>query len=414
MIFERPTYLKQLIDGQNNRLIKIITGIRRCGKSFLLNEIFYKHLISQGVSKDHIIQIAFDDWDSRQYCNPEVLMDYIKSMISDDGMYYLLFDEVQLLNDFVPVMNGLLRKTNLDIYVTGSNSRFLSSDIATEFRGRGDIIRMYPLSFSEIYTATERDKETCLREYFRYGGLPHIQLLKDAQKKAEYLQLLADTVYISDVVERNNVRNKDEIDELLRIIASIIGSPCNPTKLSNTFKSIKHLDLSHKTISKYISYLEESFLIEKALSYNVKGKKYINTLSKLYFTDLGLRNVLTGFRQIEEGHIMENVIYNELLIKGFSVDVGIVDQRLREPNGTMARKQFEVDFVANNYSDRFYIQSALYIPDEQKMLQETASLRNINDSFKKIVIVKENIIPWTNNDGIYFMGIFDFLLNPLS
>lgn len=412
MIIPRDNYLNQIIGGMDNGLIKIITGIRRCGKSFLLFELFYEHLKSHGIDDTHIIKIAFDDWEFRKYCDPDKLMKYLSSRLTDDQKYYILFDEVQLLNEFVPVLNSLLRKRNLDIYVTGSNSRFLSSDVVSEFRGRGDQIHIYPLSFSEYMSVSTLSIEQAWKEYYTYGGLPLVLTLDSDKKKADYLRNLYSTVYAADILERHNIRNKSEFSELLTIAASSIGSPTNPRKLSNTFKSMKGRTLSSLTISKYLEYLRDAFLLEKSIRYNIKGKKYINTLAKYYFTDVGLRNAILDFRQQEENHIMENIIYNELRIRGFHVDVGMVEHRTTDKNGKTVRKQYEVDFVANQGSQRYYIQSAFMMSTETKERQESASLRNIDDSFKKIIIVKDNIMPKRNEDGIVSIGLIDFLLNP--
>lgn len=411
MIIKRDSYLNQIIAGKENGLIKIITGIRRCGKSFLLFNLFYDYLIDSGIAKDHIIKVAFDDWNFRELCNSDKLMEYIKGRITDDNMHYILLDEVQLLNEFVPILNGLLRKRNVDLYITGSNSHFLSNDIATEFRGRGDQIHVYPLSFAEFMSMEQRHPIDAWPDYYTYGGLPHILALDSDKKKIDYLQNLYHTVYIADILERHNIKNNEEFSELVQIIASAIGSPTNPHKLSNTFKSEKGKVLSQPTISKYLSYLQDAFIIEKAIRYNIKGKKYINTLPKFYFSDMGVRNAILSFRQQEENHIMENVIYNELRIRGFNVDVGLVEQRTIDKNGKAIRKQYEVDFVANQGSLRYYIQSAFVMPTDAKERQESASLHNIDDSFKKIIIVKDNIKPKRNELGIVTIGLFDFLLN---
>lgn len=408
MIIKRDYYLNQLIDGMHNGMVKIITGIRRCGKSFLLFELFSDYLKSHGVDDSHIIKLNLDDYLNKEYRKPDVLLKYIYEQVVDADMYYVLLDEVQMVEDFVEVLNSLLHRGNIDAFVTGSNSKFLSTDIVTEFRGRGDVISLYPLSFSEFYSAYGGDKSDCWREYTRYGGLPQILSFNVVPKKINYLQNVALATFVRDVIERHRVKNVAEIEELLQILASSIGAPCNPTRIANTFKSSKHVNVSNKTINNYISYFLDAFVIEKAQRYDVKGRKYINSLSKYYFTDIGVRNALVGFRQVEESHIMENVIYNELLIRGYSVDVGVVEKRISGVEGS--RQSFEVDFVANQGSQRYYIQSALYIPDAAKMAQETASLKNINDMFKKIVIVKDNIEPWHDDDGILFLGLYDFLL----
>jgi len=412
MVVPRPTYLNQLIAAKGNRMVKIITGIRRCGKSFLLFELFHEYLNSIGVDDDHIIELALDDRANIEYRDPDKILTHVKSRITDKGDYYVLLDEVQMIDDFVGVLNSILHIRNVDAYVTGSNSRFLSKDVATEFRGRGQDIHMYPLSFSEYYNALGGDRSLRWRDYYTYGGLPQILLLPDVKSRRDYLAHLADSVFIADVVERHKVRNKPELEELFRILASSIGSPCNPTKLSNTFKSLKNIIISNKTISNYLSYLCDAFLVEKSIRYNIKGKKYINTLAKYYFTDLGLRNALLGFRQLEQTHLMENIIYNELLFRGYSVDVGLVEIVAKDKDGKSMRKQLEIDFVANDSDQRYYIQSAYAIPDENKMRQETASLRNIDDSFKRVVIVKDDITPYRDEYGNLFMGLFDFLLNP--
>jgi len=411
MIIKRDTYLNQLIAGKGNGLIKIITGIRRCGKSYLLFELFYGYLKEEGISDDHIIKIAFDDWESRNLCNPDNMMAHVKSLIKDEKIHYLLFDEVQLLNDFVPVLNSLLRRQNLDIYVTGSNSRFLSTDVVTEFRGRGDQIHIYPLSFAEYMSVSELSVEQAWKEYYTYGGLPLVMALESDHKRTDYLKNLYQTVYAADILERHKIRNKEEFNELVSVIASAIGSPTNPLKLCNTFQSNKHKKLTPPTITNYLQFLMDAFIIERGIRYDIKGKKYINTLSKYYFTDTGIRNAILNFRQQEENHIMENIIYNELKIRGFQVDVGIVGHRTTDKNGKTIRKQYEVDFVANQGSQRYYIQSAFKMPTEAKERQESASLMNIEDSFKKVIIVKDNIKPKRNEAGILTIGLFDFLLN---
>ena len=412
MIIKRDYYLNQLISGQNNRLIKIVTGMRRCGKSFLLSDIFTGYLINSGVRRDHIINIALDDRRNIALRDPENFISLIDSLIQDDDMHYVLIDEVQMMEDFVDVLNTMLHMRNVDTYVTGSNSRFLSKDVVTEFRGRADEIHMYPLSFSEFMSAYKGSTDQGWREYYTYGGLPQILSLDTSKKKMDYLENLMKTVFISDILERYNVKNKIELAKLLEVVASNIGSPTNPIKLSNTFESLKKIKITNKTVGKYLSYFEDAFIIEKALRYNIKGKKYINTLSKFYFTDLGLRNAELNFRQLEETHIMENVIFNELLIRGYSVDVGVVEVREKNKNGELQRKQLEVDFVANSGNERYYIQSAFAMPTEEKRLQEKASYRNIDDSFKKVIIVRDNIMPYIDDNGYLIIGLFDFLLYP--
>lgn len=412
MNIQRDSYLNQLISGKWNGLIKIITGVRRCGKSYLLFNLFEEHLLQEGVKREQIIKIPFDDWDFRHLCEPDALMKFLKEHIDGNKKYYLLFDEVQLLKNFEAVLNGLLRKPNLDLYVTGSNSKFLSTDIITEFRGRGDQIQVYPLSFAEFMSVDSRHPIDAWRDYYTYGGLPHVVTLDGDHKKSDYLKNLYSTVYASDILERHKVKNRAEFNELVQIMASSIGSPCNPLKLSRTFDSLKKVTLTDKAITRYLNYLQDAFIIERAIRYDIKGKKYINTLSKYYFSDIGIRNVLLDFRQQDETHIMENIIYNELRKRGFSVDVGVVETRYTDEDGKRLRKQHEVDFVANQGSLRYYIQSAFAMPTDEKERQESASLLNINDSFKKIIIVKDNIKPKRNEAGIVTIGLFDFLLQP--
>lgn len=414
MEIKRDQYLQQLIAGQRNGLIKIVTGVRRCGKSYLLFKLFRDYLVNEGTDEDHIIDVALDDRANKELRDPDIIMKYIKDRIKDNGLYYVLLDEVQLIPEFTDVLNSLLHVRNADVYVTGCNSHFLSSDVVTEFRGRGDEIRLYPLSFSEFCQGYDGDKQSAWKDYYTYGGLPLILSLDNEKKKEDYLANLYESVYLVDVLERNKIKNRTEFDELVRIMASSIGSPCNPTKLSNTFKSVKNVDIHHVTISRYMSFLEDAFLIEKAIRYNIKGKKYINTMSKYYFTDIGVRNVLLGLRQQEENHIMENIIYNELRSRGYKVDIGVVEKREKDKNGQYVRKQLEVDFVVNQGSKRYYVQSAFTIPTKEKQDQELASLLQINDSFKKLVIVKEDIKPKRDEHGITTMGIMDFLLNPDS
>ena len=408
---KRNSYLKQLISGKQNGLIKIVTGIRRCGKSYLLFKIFRNHLLEQGVTPDHIISLALDDILNEEYCDPKKLVLYIKENIKDSQIHYILLDEVQMVDNFVGALNSLLHIDNVDVYVTGSNSKFLSSDIATEFRGRGDEIRIYPLSFSEFLSEYNGDKNDAWRDYITYGGLPLILSLESSQQKSNYLHNLYQTVYLKDLIDRNGIKKAVEFDALTKVMASSIGSPCNPNKLSNTFKSVSNTDLSSITIDNYLGFLQDAFLLEKASRYDIKGKKYIGTLSKYYFVDMGLRNCLLGFRQIEETHLMENVIYNELRSRGYLVDVGVVETRTRTENQGMLRKQLEIDFVVNNGSKRYYIQSALSLPNEEKIEQEMASLKNVSDSFQKIIIVKDNIVPHHNESGILFINLYDFLLN---
>lgn len=411
MIIKRDYYLNQLIAAQNNGLIKIVTGLRRSGKSYLLFHLFGDYLKGHGVSDDHIIKVDLEDRRNAPLRNPDALLAYIDSLMVDDKMYYILIDEVQHVPEFEDVLNSYLKVENADVYVTGSNSKFLSTDIITEFRGRGDQIHVYPLSFAEFMSVDNRHPIEAWGDYYTYGGLPHVLTLETPKKKIDYIKRLYSTVYINDIVERYNIKGESELKELIQIIASAIGSPTNPNKLANTFKSLKNVSLSNKTIDNYLTYLCESFLTEKAIRYDIKGKKYINTLSKYYFTDVGLRNAILDFRQQEENHIMENVIYNELKIRGFQVDVGMVGHRTTAKDGKTIRKQYEVDFVANQGSQRYYIQSAFVMPTDAKERQESASLLNIDDSFKKIIIVKDYIKPKRSEEGIVTIGLIDFLLN---
>lgn len=406
---KRDVYLQRLIDRQNNGLIKIITGIRRCGKSYLLDPIYKNYLLEKGVKEDHIIKIDLDERINHRFLNPDVLDEYIRSLIVDKNMYYILLDEIQKVDDFESVLNGFLHIDNVDIYVTGSNSKFLSSDIKTEFRGRGDEVRIFPLTFAEFVSAYEGDRENAWREYITYGGLPRILSQKTAEQKSKYLKNLFDKTYLSDIIERHSIQRVDVLDTLINILASSVGSLTNPKKLSDTFISNSMKDVSINTITTYINYLLDAFLIEKAERYDVKGKQYISTPSKYYFSDIGLRNARLNFRQQEEEHIMENILYNELLFRGYNVDVGVVE--IRENN---MKKQTEVDFVCNQVDRRYYVQSALSLPTREKTLQEERPLMNINDNFKKIIVVKDNIRPWMTEEGILVIGIQEFLLNPNS
>ena len=408
-IIERNDYLNKIIARKGNGLIKIITGIRRCGKSFILNNIFYNHLISTGIQVDHIIKLALDRAENIEYHDAKKLNEYILSQIKDDSMYYVLIDEIQLAAGFEFVLNGLLYKKNIDVYVTGSNSRFLSSDIITEFRGRGDEIRIYPLSFAEFVNAYDGNRYEAWNEYVTYGGMPLILKQHTDEQKSKYLTSLYDLTYKKDIVDRNSIDKPDILDTLINILASSVGSLTNPQKIYNTFISNGITDISKNTVISYMDYLLDSFLIEKAQRYDVKGKRYKKTPQKYYFADIGLRNAKLKFRQQEENHIMENIIYNELLIRGYNVDVGVVE--VREDN---VRKQLEVDFVCNQGSKRYYIQSALNLDTTEKTLQETKSLNNIGDNFKKIVVVKDNIKLWRNEAGILIIGIQEFLLNKNS
>lgn len=407
---KRDKYLQKLIDSKGNGLIKIITGIRRCGKSYLLDPIFRTHLLSVGIPEDHIIKIELDRTSNRKFHHdPEEFERYIHAFIKDSETYYILLDEIQLVDDFEFVLNGLLYERNLDIYVTGSNSKFLSSDIITEFRGRGDQIRIHPLSFSEYFHTIGGDKYDCWNEYLTYGGMPLVLSKKNDAEKSIYLKELFDQTYFKDIIERHQIKRKDILDTLVNLLASSIGSLTNPQKIYDTFKSNGEKELSFTTINNYLSYLEDSFIVQKALRFDVKGKKYINTPQKYYFSDLGLRNARLNFRQQEETHLMENAIYNELLLRGYNVDVGVVE--IRE-NG--ARIQTEVDFVCNSGNNRYYIQSALNLSTHEKTVQESRSLNHIKDNFKKIIVVKDQIKPWRTDDGILVLGIFDFLMDKNS
>lgn len=414
MNIKRQQYLDQLISSQRNGLIKIITGIRRCGKSYLLFKLFHEYLNSQGISDDHIIEIALDDRTNKDLRDPDNLLKYIKKQITDKKLYYIMLDEVQMVDEFTDVLNSLLHITNADVYVTGSNSHFLSTDVVTEFRGRGDEIHLFPLSFSEYCEGYNGTTDQAWKDYYTYGGLPLILTFDTDKKKEDYLNNLYKSVYLVDVLERHKIKNMGEFDELVKIIASSIGSSCNPTKLANTFKSVKNVTIHHQTINKYLGFLEDAFLVEKSIRYNIKGKKYINTLAKYYFSDLGIRNAILGFRQQEETHIMENIIYNELRTRGLHVDVGMVETREPDKNGKLKRKQLEVDFVVNQGSQRYYIQSAFAMPTLEKEAHESASLLKIKDSFKKIIIVKDDIKPKRNEDGILTIGLKDFLLDKNS
>lgn len=414
MEIRRDIYLNKLISKKHNGLIKVVTGMRRCGKSYLLFNLFKEYLVNEGVNENHIIEIAFDSFENRKYRDPEVLFPYLMEKIADNEMYYVLLDEVQMLDDFESVLNSLGRKKNVDVYVTGSNAKFLSKDIITEFRGRGDEVHMYPLTYSEFMSVYDGDKQEGWRDYVLFGGIPLVLGFETADQKSDFLKSLFEETYISDITGRNNIRNKAELEELLNILSSAIGSLTNPSKLSATFKSVKNKTISKDTIIKYIDYLKDSFLIDSAIRYDIKGKKYINTPSKYYFTDLGLRNARLNFRQVEETHAMENIIFNELKVRGYNVDVGVVVMNEVDKNGKKIRKQLEVDFVCNKGSKRFYIQSAYALPDKEKMEQEQRSLVNTGDGFKKIIITKDAVAPLYNDEGILVMSVYDFLLNPNS
>ena len=414
MEIKRDRYLNLLISKQHNGLIKVITGMRRCGKSYLLFTLFKDYLLSEGIEKSHIIEIAFDAYENKQYRDPDVLYPYLKEKIKDDGMYYVLLDEVQLLGEFEAILNSLTRMKNVDVYVTGSNARFLSKDVITEFRGRGDEVHMYPLSFAEFMSVYPGTKQDGWNEYMLYGGLPLVLSFTTPDQKIAFLKSLFEETYISDIVGRHNIRNKAELEELLNILSSAIGSLTNPEKLAATFRSVKNKKISSNTIKKYIDYLCDSFLIDSAVRYDVKGKKYIDTPVKYYFTDMGLRNARLNFRQLEETHSMENIIFNELKIRGFNVDVGVIIQYDTNEKGNSVRKQLEIDFVCNKGSKRYYIQSAYAIPDQAKMEQEQRSLMLTGDFFKRIIITKDTPAPYYNENGVLIMSVYDFLLNENS
>lgn len=411
MEIKRDYYLDKLIQHRKNGLVKIVTGVRRCGKSYLLFNLFRGSLIDSGIRGDHIISIAMDDYGNKHLLDPDELYRYVKSLITDSDDYYILLDEIQLVKDFESVINGFMHIPNADVYVTGSNSKFLSSDIVTEFRGRGDEIRIYPLNFSEFYSAYGGNFNDAWLTFCNYGGMPLCLSMQTQEDKAKYLTNLFETTYLADIINRNKLRGNAEINELTDVLASSIGSLTNPLKLSNTFASTKKVKLSANTISAYLGYLQDAFLIEKALRFDIKGKKYINTPAKYYFVDIGLRNARLSFRQQEYTHIMENIIYNELRSRGYSVDVGVVEN-VGKDNGVSVRKSFEVDFVVNSGNRRYYIQSAYNIPTQEKMEQEQASLLSINDAFRKIIIVNQPILSGYNERGILMLSLSDFLFEP--
>lgn len=413
MIIKRDLYLNKLVKKQHNGQVKIITGMRRTGKSYLLFHLFHQYLIENQIDESHIIEIPLDDRLNKELRDPDKLLYEIRSRMTDNQIYYIILDEIQMVAEFEDVLNSLLHIKNADIYVSGSNSKFLSKDIITEFRGRGDEIRVHPLSFKEFISVFQGTKQEAWNDYYTYGGLPLTLYYESHEDKSNYLINQFKKVYISDIVERNNIRNTDELEELINILSSSIGSLTNPKKLSDTFNSVKGIKLSQATIKTYIDYLEDSFLINKSLRYDVKGKKYISTPSKYYFTDLGLRNGRLNFRQQEENHIMENIIYNELLCRGFNVDVGVVEVRELK-DGHSLRKQLEIDFIATNGNKKYYIQSAFDMRQEAKKVQEKRSLRIVPDSFKKIIVVRDDIMIKRDDDGIVTMSIFDFLLDDLS
>lgn len=414
MEIKRDYYLNKLIAKKHNGLIKVITGIRRCGKSYLLFTLFKNHLTESGVADDHIIEIPFDSFENKKYRDPEILYPYVKEQIADGGMYYILLDEVQLLDEFESVLNGFMRMKNVDVYVTGSNARFLSKDIITEFRGRGDELHIQPLSFAEFMSVYDGNKYDGWNEYVLYGGLPPVVLLRTAEQKIELLKSLFQETYINDIISRHSVKHRDEFEELINILASAIGSLTNPKKLTDTFKSKKNKVISSNTIKSYLDYLCDAYVVSRATRYDIKGKKYIDTPQKYYFSDVGIRNACINFRQLEENHTMENVIYNELIARNFNVDVGIITSTGKDNDGKFVRKQLEVDFVCNKGSKRYYIQSAFSIPDREKMEQESNSFLRIDDSFKKIIVVKDLPAPTYTEDGILVISVYDFLLNSNS
>ena len=414
MEIKRDRYLNTLISKKHNGLIKVITGMRRCGKSYLLFTLFKEHLLSEGVAEDHIIEIAFDAFENRKYRDPDVLYPYLKEQIKDDAMYYVLLDEIQLLGEFESILNSLIRMKNVDVYVTGSNARFLSKDVITEFRGRGDEVHMHPLSFAEFMSVYQGTKQDGWNEYMLYGGIPLVLEFTTPDQKIAFLKSLFEETYISDIVGRHHIRNKAELEDLLNILSSAIGSLTNPEKLSATFQTVKKKKISTSTLRRYIDYLCDSFLIDSAIRYDVKGKRYIDTPVKYYFTDMGLRNARLNFRQIEETHSMENIIFNELKMRGFNVDVGVIVQYETNGKGNGTRKQLEIDFVCNQGSKRYYIQSAYAIPDQAKMEQEQRSLMLTGDFFKRLIITKDTPAPYYNESGVLIMSVYDFLLNQNS
>lgn len=414
MEIKRDRYLNLLISKRHNGLVKVITGMRRCGKSYLLFHLFKESLLLDGISEDHIIEIAFDAFENKPFRDPDVLYRYLKEQIKDDGMYYVLLDEVQLLGEFEAILNSLTRMKNVDVYVTGSNARFLSKDVITEFRGRGDEVHMYPLSFAEFMSVYPGSKQDGWNEYMLYGGLPLVLNFPTPDQKIAFLKSLFEETYISDIVGRHSIRNRAELEELLNILSSAIGSLTNPEKLSATFRSVKNKKISSNTIRRYLDYLCDSFLIDTALRYDVRGKKYIDTPLKYYFTDMGLRNARLNFRQLEETHSMENILFNELKIRGFNVNVGVIIQHEPNENGNSVRKQLEIDFVCNKGSRRYYIQSAYAIPDQANLEQEQRSLMLTGDFFKRMIVTKDTPAPHYNDDGVLLMSVYDFLLDENS
>lgn len=415
MIIARDKYLQQLIAAKGNGMVKIVTGIRRSGKSFLLMTLFHQHLVSQGVQENHIIELSLDNRKNKSLRNPDTLLDFIESKIqSDQQMHYVILDEIQLVDDFVEALLSLMQDKRLDVYVSGSNSKFLSKDVVTEFRGRGDEIHLFPLSFNEYYTAVGGDKRDAWKDYYTYGGLPQVLLTESDEKKINYLTDLYELTYLKDIVERNHLRNVDGLRTLIRILASDIGAPTNPKRIENTFQSTEHVRIKDSTIRDYIGYLQDAFLIEEALRYDVKGRKYIGTETKYYFADMGVRAAILNMRQQEETHIMENIIYNELRMRGYHVDVGMVETWTTTAQNKTMRLPLEIDFVVNKGAERIYIQSAYHMTSEDKERKEKRSLLNVNDNFRKIVIVDDDIKRKTDEQGIVTISLLDFLLDQNS
>ena len=414
MIIKRDIHLKKLIDSKHNGMIKVVTGVRRCGKSYLLFNLFCQHLKEAGIADDHIIKVDLEDRRNKELRDPDALLRYIDSHMTNQQMYYILLDEVQHVNEFEDVLNSYLKIDNADVYVTGSNSRFLSTDVITEFRGRGDEIKISPLCFREFMSVYQGTKEKGLEEYMLYGGLPKVLDYPTMERKMEYLKNLFRKTYLTDIKERYKIKNDEDLEELIDIVASSIGGLTNPSKLENTFQTVKHSKITHTTIKSYLDMLQDVFLIERSVRYDIKGRKYIDTPAKYYFSDLGLRNARINFRQYEETHLMENLIYNELRLRGMSVDVGVVVKHEKDAYGVSVRKQLEVDFVCNQGSQRYYIQSALRLPSEEKREQEVRSLKSINDSFRKFVITEDLISRYQDNEGITYMNIYEFLLDENS
>ena len=415
MIFKRKKYLDKLVVGQGNGLVKIVCGGRRCGKSFLLFNLFHQYLIESGIGDDHIIELSLDERKNKHLRNPDLLLDYIDNKIGNDNdKYFVILDEVQLVEDFVEVLLSLMHNQKLEVYVSGSNSKFLSKDVVTEFRGRGDEIQVWPLSFAEYYEEIGGDRTMAWKQYYTFGGLPQVSLIEGSERKIKFLHNLYELSYLKDIIERNRLRNEEGMRQLVQILSTCIGSSTNPKRISNIFKSVENIGISHNTIKDYIGYLQDAFLIEEALRYDVKGRKYIGTKSKYYFTDMGLRSAILDFRQLEENHIMENVIYNELRMRGYLVDVGMVETWKQNKKGQNVRSNLEIDFVANKGNMRYYIQSAFAISDEEKREQELASMKNVKDAFKRIVIMRDDIMPYHDDNGFLVVGLLDFLLNPNS